>query len=77
MSPGWKPGMLTTAPHSHLELVTGVEPATFRLQGECSTVEPHQHKLDQTMGVEPISGAYQAPVLPVTPRLHSGAGDGS
>ncbi len=25
---------------------------------------------DQTMGVEPISGAYQAPVLPVTPRLH-------
>ncbi len=22
------------------------------------------------MGVEPILGAYQAPVLPVTPRLH-------
>lgn len=28
---------------SHLELVTGVEPATDCLQDSCSAVEPHQH----------------------------------
>ena len=42
VSPGWKPGMLATAPLSQMGLVTGVEPATDCLQNSCSTVEPHQ-----------------------------------
>ena len=43
MSGAYQAPVLPVTPRLHLGLVTGVEPATHRLQGDCSAVEPHQH----------------------------------
>ena len=39
----WQAHVLPLTPYPHMELEEGVEPTTYRLQGDCSAIELFQH----------------------------------
>lgn len=51
------------------ELIVGLEPTAYRLQGDCSTIELYQHK--QMTGIEPASIDWKSIILAVVLHLQS------